>query len=123
MNQNFDKDTARGIAPTRPLNIAYVVEKGAKWTFFDVEGEGVVEWLIEDFLEEDMVRLSKLSGKDIGYSADYPLANLQARRWRPLDPDNTKRDVLWPCPDCDQDNPIRVGDYVCEECRGSLDSE
>lgn len=119
---SFNHDTAnKGLTEKREQNVRYEPKAGTIWTYFDAEGEGLVEYSISD-IEGSKVTLVKLSGKDIGYTAFYELERLQAKRWKPLDLEAAIREVLWACPDCGSNNPIRIGDYMCVSCRDALDN-
>jgi len=116
----FNHDTAiKGLTERRPQNLRYEPKAGDIWTYFDAEGEGLVEWLIES-IDGPQARLIKQTGTNIGYTATYELTKLKARRWKPKDLD-AAHEVLWPCPDCGEDQPIQIGDYMCVQCREALD--
>lgn len=118
---NFNHESAKkGLHNKRPNNLRFEPKEGAVWTYFDAEGEGTVEWLIES-IDGPNVRLKKLTGKDAGYMGMYELERMDAKRWKPLDATDAVTEVLWACPHCDEAKPIRIGDYVCVDCRNALD--
>ena len=119
---HYDPDKIhKGLDEKRPENIRYEPVVGATWTYFDAEAEGLVEWKIEA-IEGTEARITKLTGRDIGYTTMYELSKMKAKRWKPLMTEGAVHDVLWACPDCGENNPIRLGDYMCIKCRELLDS-
>lgn len=120
MSQNFDTDKARKEMPRRPQNVRYEVRAGQYWNYFDAEREGVVRWYVEA-THEGMAKLVKKSGVQVGYADMYAIEKMAGRRWRLVNATDEQTDVLWACPHCGKDKPIEIGDYMCVDCRQSLD--
>lgn len=119
---SFNHDKAiKGFGERRPQNARYEAVELDIWTYFDAEDEGLVEWRILS-IADGQAKLMKLTGRDAGYTTMYELSKMDAKRWKPKDAVGLGTIILWPCPDCGGDNPIRVGDYMCIKCRELLDS-
>lgn len=122
LRMHFDHSKAtKLVGERRPQNVRYEVVAGTIWTYFDAEREGLIEWRI-DAIDDGQAKITKLTGDDVGYTTMYEVSKLDAKRWKPKDPNGLGTVVLWPCPDCGGDIPIRVGDYMCIQCRDLLDS-
>lgn len=114
---NFDQDKATKLWEPRPQNIRYVPQKGDIWLYFDADQERtVIRWLIEE-VNDDTVQLKKMSGKDVGYVALYPIKKMDDKDWRPEGEPEGGTVYLWPCPGCEEDHPVLEGDYLCTKCR------
>lgn len=118
MGKNFDMENAVKLWE-RAQNVTFEPRVGELWQFLDLERENsVIDWLIEEMSEDGKnVTLVKKSGNDVGYRVVYDTEKLQANRWRAKDSDTAK--YLWPCPNCEQNKPVPIGDYICEDCRSS----
>lgn len=104
----------------RPPNVSYEPNEGDVWVFFDAEDEGAVEWKV-DKISEGFAELTKLTGKDVGFRRNYETWKLvQGTRWKPKA--DAESQVLFNCPSCGGAKPIRVGDYMCTDCRVGLDN-
>jgi hypothetical protein len=114
--ENFDMDKAVKLWD-RAQNVVFEPHADEVWEFLDLEREQtVIEWLIESISEDGKsVTVVKKSGEDTGYRVVYPIDKLQANRWRKKE--GTPEQVLWPCPNCERDKPVPLGDYICEDCR------
>jgi hypothetical protein len=113
------------------MNVTQKVEPGQVWVFFDADREGKVKWLVESFVEVEessantrtddrQVRIQKLTGRDAGYTTNYPVETMEAGRPWAFEGEGDV-EYLWPCPECEKDRPIMRGDYVCIDCRALTD--
>lgn len=105
-------------------NANYPVLVGDTWHFFDMKTEEAwIKWLINEVDKEaGTVAMTKLDGRNPGFKAKgYDLAKMTAPRWKWLS-GKAVPDVLFPCPECDEDKPINEGDFICMDCREKADS-
>lgn len=118
---NFDQESATKLWTPRPQNVRYTPIVGGTWLFFDADNEkDLVEWLVEEISEDGKsVTIQKLTGKDSGYKTVYDMDKLKARRWKPKTDKDAVMVFAWPCPSCQQDKGVPVGDYLCGDCRST----
>src|SRR3954451_11331780 len=108
-----------------PQNVIYPPVVGDTWFYNDTNREHAqVGWYIASISEDGTkTKLIKQTGENRGFERMYDISALKdPESWRPL---HTKAEpiYLWPCPSCEEDKPVPIGDYVCEDCRSGLDTE
>lgn len=106
------------------INEQHAVTQGDVWEFTDTDDadEDRVRWLVEELHDDGTATLVKMTGHHKGYTAKhYDVTKFAESEWSWVEGHGPSR-VTFNCPLCERAEPIPMGDYVCRDCRHTLDN-